>query len=117
MSAAGWARRSAPEWVRAALAPVRRWRARRPTQTARGAPGGQSLPGPGRGRSWVPLRSTATSWTGVRGPSGGLARGQLTAQTRQLLLESFELPTVCGGGLLHRAEGGGVRGDRRPDHR
>jgi len=66
MSAAGWARRSAPEWVRAALAPVRRWRAQRPTQTARGAPGRQLLPGPGRGRSWVPLRSTATSWTGVR---------------------------------------------------
>jgi hypothetical protein len=116
MSAAGWARRSAPEWVRAALAPVRRWRAQRPTQTARGAPGRQLLPGPGRRWSWVPLRSTTTSWTGVRA-EWWLARGQLTAQTRQLLLESFELPTVCGGGLLHRAEGGGVRGDRRPDHR
>jgi hypothetical protein len=66
MSAAGWARRSAPEWVLAALAPARRWRAQRPTQTARAAPGRQLLPGPGRGRSWVPLRSSATPWTGAR---------------------------------------------------
>jgi hypothetical protein len=66
MSAAGWARRSAPEWGRPALAPPRRWRAQRPTQTAPGAPGRQLLAGPCRGRSWVPLRSSAAPWTGTR---------------------------------------------------
>ena len=66
MSAAGWARRSGPEWGRPALAPPRRWRAQRPTQTAPGAPGRQSLAGPCRGRSWVPLRSSAAPWTGTR---------------------------------------------------
>lgn len=66
MSAAGWARRSAPEWGRPALAPPRRWRAQRPTQTAPGAPGRQLLAGSCRGRSWVPLRSSAAPWTGTR---------------------------------------------------